>query len=295
MSKSDTKSSKTRLPPTPSTLRKIHVLSGNQCARPGCSTVLVNSNGTFVASVCHIYAAEENGPRPNNSLTPEQKRSPDNLILLCKICHELVDAEEEKYPPELLKKWKRGREKIFSEIGDTLKRSYFEQITDERDHVAIKPLVNLNRYMYYLERNNCSHFIDEDELVKVNAYIKRLGNLALNDRSLLVKIVETALSISSANENDRGIDVHPDDLKVLRIDGKPISQRKINKFAATLERHRIGYLDCERAPELRVFCPSNYLGWSDLRKFAKQNRKTLDQYVCDLNFGDLEELLEDEK
>jgi hypothetical protein len=35
---------KTRLNPTPSTLRKIHVLSGNQCTKPGCNTVLVNLN-----------------------------------------------------------------------------------------------------------------------------------------------------------------------------------------------------------------------------------------------------------
>lgn len=289
MKKSDNKNSKTRLPPTPSTLRKIHVLSGNQCAKPGCNTVLVNSNGTFVASVCHIYAAEENGPRPNDSLTPEQKRSPDNLILLCKICHEIVDTEEENHPPELLIKWKRDREKIFSEIGDTLKNSYLEQITDERDHVAIKPLANLNRYIDYLDRNNCSHCVDECELEKVNAYIKTLRNLTLNDRCLLVKIVETALSIPSANENDRGIDIHPDDLKVLRIDGKPISQHRIKKLSATLERHRIGHLDYECAPELRISSPSYYLGWSDLKEFAKENMKTLDQYVCDLNFTDLEE------
>lgn len=258
MSNKDKKNSKTRLPPTPSTLRKIHVLSGNQCAKPGCNTVLVNSNGTFVASVCHIYAAEENGPRPNNSLAPEQKRAPDNLILLCKICHEIVDSEEEKYPAELLIKWKSDREKVFSEIGDTLKKSYLEQITDERDHVVVKPLTNLKRYMEYLDRNNCSHCIGEDELEKLNSYVESLRNLTLNDRFLLTKIVETALSISSASESDGGLDIHPDDLKVLRIDGKPLSHHRIKKFASTLERHGIGYLDYECALELRVSCPIDY-------------------------------------
>ncbi len=246
-----------------------------------------------MASVCHIYAAEENGPRPNNNLTTEQKRSPDNLILLCKICHEIVDSEEEKYPAELLKKWKNDREKVFSEIGDTLKKSYLEQITDERDHIAFRPLNNLKRYIEYLERNNCSHCIGEDELVTINSYIENLRHLTLNDRSLLVKIVETALSIPSVHESNHGIDIHPDDLKVLRIDGKPLSNHRIKKFATTLERHGIGYLYFECAPELRVSCPFDYLRWSDLYKFAIENGKTLNQYLCELDFIDLEESHDD--
>jgi|AntDeeMinimDraft_4_1070355.scaffolds.fasta_scaffold03948_1 uncharacterized Zn finger protein (UPF0148 family) len=277
-----------RLPPKPSTLRKIHVLSGNQCARPGCNTVLVNSDGTFVASVCHIYAAEENGPRPNKNMTPEQKRSPENLILLCKICHEIVDAEEEKYPAKILEKWKSDRERVFSEIGDTLKKSYLEQITDERDHISFRPLKNLDRYIEYLDRNNCFHCIDEGELTKLNSYIESLRNLTLNDRSLLVKIVETALSIPSATNNEYGIDVHTDDLKLLRIDGRPLSNNRIKKFADTLERHGIGFIDVECGPDLRVSCPFDYLGWSDLNDFAKENSRSLSHYVCDLDFFDLE-------
>lgn len=293
MSKKETIKSKTRLPPKPSTLRRIHVLSGNQCAKPGCNTVLVNSNGTFVASVCHIYAAEENGPRQNNNLTPEQKRSADNLILLCKICHEIVDSEEDKYPAKLLKKWKADREKVFSEIGDTLKKSYLEQITDERDHIDFRPLNNLKIYIEYLEQNNCSHSIDEDELKKINTYIESLRHLTLNDRSLLVKIIEASLSMPSASESEYGIDVHPDDLKILQVDGKPLSTHRINKFANTLERHGIGYLDFECAPEIRISCPSDYLGWSDLRDFGLKNDKSLEQYLCKLDFNDLEELHDD--
>jgi|SRR6056297_3435228 len=281
---------KTRLPPKPSTLRKIYALSGNQCAKPGCNTVLVNSNGTFVASVCHIYAAEENGPRPNKNLTPEQKREPENLILLCKLCHEIVDAEEDKYPAKDLKKWKADREKVFSEIGETLKKSYLDQITDERDHITFRPLKNLDRYIEYLDRNNCSHSIDEDGLGELNRYVESLRNLSLNNRSLLVKIVETALSVSSARDDENGIAVHPDDLKVLRIDGKPLSDYRIKKFADTLERNRLGFIDIDCEPELRLLCPFDYLSWGDLSEFGRENDKTISQYVCDLDFSDLEEM-----
>jgi hypothetical protein len=287
LSDKETKDKK-RLPPKLSTLRKIYVLSGNQCAKPGCNTVLVNSNSSFVASVCHIYAAEENGPRPNKDLTPEQKRLPENLILLCKICHEIVDAEEEKYPAKVLKQWKSDREMVFSEIGDTLRISYLDQITDERDHIPLRPLRDLDRYTEFLDRNNCSHCIDEDRLVKLNSYVESLRNLTLNDRSLLVKIVEAALSIPSATNNQYGLEVHPDDLKVLRIDGRPLSNHRIKKFADTLERHGIGLIDAECGPVLRVSCPFDYLNWSDLNDFAKENHKILSQFICDLDFFDFE-------
>ena len=280
---------KTRLAPKPSTLREIHILSGNQCARPGCNTVLVNSNGTSVASVCHIYAAEKNGPRPNNSLTPEQKRHSKNLILLCNTCHALVDSEEKTYTAEMLKKWKSDREKIFSEIGDSLQKSYLEQISDERDHFIIKSLINLDKYSQYLDQNNVSHSVGKEEVAELNSYVERLMQLTLSDRSLLTKIVERALATPNIYESERGIDVHPDDLKVLRIDGVPLSQHRIRKFADTLERHRLGYLDFECAQEMRIYCPFDYLCWADLQEFATENGKTLDNYICHLDFSDFEE------
>jgi 5-methylcytosine-specific restriction endonuclease McrA len=283
------KKSKERLVPKPSTLRKIHVLSGNQCARPGCNTILVNSNGTFVASVCHIYAAEKNGPRPNGNLTPEQKRSSENLMLLCNVCHKIVDTEEDRYSATLLKKWKADREKVFSEIGSSLKKSYLSQISDERDHFVNRPLKNLDRYIKYLDKNNYSHSIDDSEVQELNLYVEKLKQLTLNDRSLLAKIVETALSMLNIPEGDYGIEIHPDDLKVLRINEVPLLDNKINKFSKTLERHNLGCLDYESGPELRIFNPIDYMGWSNLKEFALENSKDFCQYISQLDFIDLEE------
>jgi hypothetical protein len=280
--------SKTRLVPTPATLRKIHVLSGNQCAKPNCPTVLVNSSGTFVASVCHIYAAEENGPRPSKDLTPEQKRQPSNLILLCKLCHEIVDSEDDEYPAEDLIKWKADREKIFSEIGNSLTKSYLEQISDEREYFSNKKLTNLTRYIQYLDDNNYMHDVGEDELKQLNSYVSYLRQLTLKDRSLLTKIIETALSMPSTHENEDGVFVHPDDLKILHVNGAPLTDSRIYKFSETLSRHKLGYIDHECGPELRINAPCIYMGWTELQNFAKENEKTLKGYICDMNFKDIE-------
>ena len=72
-----------RLPPKPSTLRELYVLSGNLCANPGCETVLVNRKGTMVGEVCHIKAAkrgrQEYGtldPACRDSYPPAPARTP---------------------------------------------------------------------------------------------------------------------------------------------------------------------------------------------------------------------------
>ncbi|WP_315979776.1 hypothetical protein [Aliamphritea spongicola] len=173
-----------------------------------------------------------------------------------------------------------------------MKKSYLNQISDERDYFVNRPLKNLNRYIKYLDRNHCSHSIDNTEVKELNTYIEKLRQLTLNDRSLLAKIVETALSMPKIPEGEYGINIHPDDLKVLRINDKPLSDYKINKFAKTLERHELGFLDHEYAPKLRILSPFYYMGWSDLKAFALDNSKDFCQYVSQLDFIDLEELNE---
>jgi hypothetical protein len=42
--------------PTPATLKALFAKSGNHCAFPKCSNVLVDDLNIFVAEVCHIHA-----------------------------------------------------------------------------------------------------------------------------------------------------------------------------------------------------------------------------------------------
>lgn len=50
-----------RMAPTKKTLRELYLRSGNQCAFPGCTAGMIDSNGDFVGQICHIEAAEEKG------------------------------------------------------------------------------------------------------------------------------------------------------------------------------------------------------------------------------------------
>lgn len=97
------------------TIRKLDILSRNQCAAPDCQRKLIAWDGDTIASkICHIEAASEGGSRYNPLMTNDERRHFDNLILLCDECHGVIDnpINEAKYPKELLVEWKEMHEAI---------------------------------------------------------------------------------------------------------------------------------------------------------------------------------------
>ena len=100
---------------SPQTLKILFALSGNRCAYPDCTNRLIelateNSDALVVAQICHIHAVSPDGPRGEPSLTQEELNSPDNLILLCRNHHAVVDGQYETYPAETLREWKQRLE-----------------------------------------------------------------------------------------------------------------------------------------------------------------------------------------
>lgn len=94
-----------RLPPSRTALRALFARSGNLCAFPGCTHELVNAKHQFIAQIAHIEAAEPGGPRHNPSQDDEQRRSVENLMILCHRHHVETDDVEE-YPVQRLREMK---------------------------------------------------------------------------------------------------------------------------------------------------------------------------------------------
>ena len=93
----------------------LYALSGNQCAHPECNESLIEdatseSGAHSKGVICHIFAVSKDGPRGRAGLTETQLNSLDNLILLCRNHHTVVDGQHESYPASLLKKWKDDHE-----------------------------------------------------------------------------------------------------------------------------------------------------------------------------------------
>lgn len=101
-----------RLAPKTDVLRALFARSGNQCAFPGCTQMLINGNNKFIAQVCHIEGALEGGERFNPDKNDEQRRSYDNLVLLC-YPHHIETNEVDEYPVERLLQIKIMHEQLY--------------------------------------------------------------------------------------------------------------------------------------------------------------------------------------
>lgn len=101
---------------TSNTQKRLYALSANVCANPICRKKLVDDFGNQNGEIAHICAASPDGPRYDASMTDDERRNIDNLILLCGDCNKLVDNKEnvEKYPVSLLKDWKKNHEGFVS-------------------------------------------------------------------------------------------------------------------------------------------------------------------------------------
>src|SRR5690348_14725805 len=91
--------------------------AANRCAYPGCRKELVmdrtaTDDESVIGDEAHIVARETDGPRGDNSgLSAEQRDRYDNLLLLCKVHHKLVDDQPNEYTVDKLRAFKQQHEK----------------------------------------------------------------------------------------------------------------------------------------------------------------------------------------
>ena len=101
-----------RLAPKLETIRALFARSGNQCAFLGCIHPLVNDKQKFIGQVCHIEAAMPDGERFNDQQNDEQRRSYENLLILC-YQHHIETDEVDEYSVALMISMKQEHEANF--------------------------------------------------------------------------------------------------------------------------------------------------------------------------------------
>ena len=120
-----------RLGNTRKEIRALFAKTGNQCAFPGCNHCLIDDDNDFVAQVAHIEAAEKGGPRYNPKMTNEERKSIDNLFVLCYRHHKKTDNTD-LYTVAKLKKMKECHENQFCEQPYGIPENALEQIYIEQ-------------------------------------------------------------------------------------------------------------------------------------------------------------------
>jgi hypothetical protein len=88
--------------------------SGSRCAF--CKHELVidatsKDDQSVVGDECHIVSRQANGPRYRRDFPTEKLDSYDNLILLCRIHHKMVDDQHETFTEDILKQLKENHER----------------------------------------------------------------------------------------------------------------------------------------------------------------------------------------
>lgn len=102
-----------------SILLKTHKLlwgrSGNKCAMPDCRNELIvdeteTDNESIIGDEAHIIARSNDGPRGESEMSSEDRDKYDNLILLCRIHHKVIDDQPNFYTAEKLREIKEQHE-----------------------------------------------------------------------------------------------------------------------------------------------------------------------------------------
>lgn len=280
------KTEKKRRPPTPKTLKRLFSLSGNQCARPKCPRAIVNDKGTVIGRVCHIVAAEDDGPRADPKISPQEGRGFENLILLCANCHIVIDEEEKTYTVKKLKGWKAKHEARFTAIEEKLATAYLEEIANEADATDDTLPKSLAGFSKHLEGQDMVHLIDDDAPKEIAKYVQRLKNVTKNDRQLMVAIIEKCFNLDSASHYSNGIGAHPDDLRTILIGNRPLSYGRMKRLGSALERNKIGSLDPDgEDTTLYINSAHQDLDWFQLSEYLASKGEGLDALIMDMNFA----------
>lgn len=89
--------------------------SGNKCAFEDCRNDLIadeteSDDESIIGDEAHIVARSEDGPRGKSKLSEEERDKYDNLILLCRKHHKIIDDQFNFYTVEKLNKIKKEHE-----------------------------------------------------------------------------------------------------------------------------------------------------------------------------------------
>lgn len=121
----------------PNPVKHILAERANQrCSNPDCGRVTsgphsISNKSIIVGVAAHICAAAPGGKRYDPNMTPEQRSAIENGIWLCQTCAKLIDSDEKKYTPALLKKWKTEHENSVSEelvSSGSIKKEFVEAV-----------------------------------------------------------------------------------------------------------------------------------------------------------------------
>lgn len=185
-------------------LKKLFVLSGNQCSFPGCTNSLYNiEEDILLVEICHIRAVSGKGPRYDTNYPKEEVDSVENLMLLCPNHHTIIDGNFEKYTIEALLHMKSEHERKNHELGSehigdnqiSEINSKVHEILEAIDKLRLsidQPIDQINplpkKIAYPAPQNYIHRYVSptRGDISEVGFESKSLSNLILEEKRLTI-------------------------------------------------------------------------------------------------------------
>ncbi|TFC53299.1 HNH endonuclease [Cryobacterium shii] len=271
-----------RLTPVSAATRELYLYSGNRCAFQtaveSCNKSLLRDDGTWNCEVAHIQGVKLTAARGDHSLDDEQLRDPQNLLLVCREHHKVIDNKdlEDRYTVAVVKKMKSDHESWYREAMAGLAR-----IVDTTAGLTPRFPVNLRA----LDGVDDGAFAAES-LPEMTAFVSALAKQPIAIRDLIALIL-----IHGDLEPRFGTGLHKGiGASVVHIEGVAnIKDYEIERRAKHLEQ--AGLLATLEDDDLCYFTLTSPLakdgGWdifADLKTIAGDDASLIKQAILDLDF-----------
>lgn len=142
--------------------------SGNRCAICREELILsrtVKDDESVVGDECHIISETPNGPRYNSNLPKNKIDHYDNLILLCRVHHKIVDDQENTFTSNKLYEIKKKHEEwVNRNLNSSFKTNKLaiKRIKNNIPQFLVK--FNTGRELLNILIGACAFDFDHDEL-----------------------------------------------------------------------------------------------------------------------------------
>ncbi|KAA6449292.1 hypothetical protein F8161_19765 [Bacillus cereus] len=255
-------------------LRELYIFSGNQCAFPGCSNKIVNDDGTYIAQICHIEAANEGGQRFNLNMTNEDRRALSNLMLLCYEHHKTTDNTE-VYTVEKMQEMKAKHEAKFKNLFDDMNKELITDITRNQEFYPPNSLASINTVLKWR--------ISEEDLQETKEAL-----ISIVNRTLMEIIPEARVVFCTMLERLNGRFVLLDEIqRVLNLNSDQLGKNidELKKYKLITEPFQDYFIASCNGPvcEIREMDPWDRI-WFDLKEYCSITKINLRDLIVNLKF-----------
>lgn len=100
--------------PSVPTQKRLYAVSGNRCAFRQCPQALVDhASGKVTARICHIKGNRPGSKRYDPKQPETERQGFDNLVLMCPVHHDVIDADDLTFTVDVLRAIKAEHEQKY--------------------------------------------------------------------------------------------------------------------------------------------------------------------------------------